>query len=157
VSGNPYSTDRDLMNIKTQKDEGRHGIGWPAGIVGGLLLISVGLDLLAHPVFGLTDAATLILSLYLGFWTYVLGIVGFVILSTKWLVDRWLVDWRRVQLTRTTMSRYSPLEPRSERLEEPESDGSQFLEHDDVSPVIPSRLSRHSEDRNKVTSSTRVA
>lgn len=152
VSGNPYSTDRDLMNITTQRDEGRQGIGWPAGIVGGLLLISTGLELLVHPVFGLTDAATLILSLYLGFWTYVLGIVGFLILSTKWLVD-----WRRMRLTRTTMSRYSPIEPRSEGLEEPELEGSQFLEHDDVSPIVPSRSSRHSEDRNKVTSSTRVA
>jgi hypothetical protein len=141
------------MNIKTQRDEGRQGIGWPAGIVGGVLFISVGLDLLAHPVFGLTDAATLILFLYLGFWTYVLGIVGFLILSTKWIVD-----WRRVRLTRTTMSRYSSIdEPRSEGLEEPELEGSQFLERDDVSPLVPSRLSRHSDDRNKVTSSTRVA
>jgi hypothetical protein len=140
------------MNIKTQRDEGRQGIGWPAGSVGGLLLISAGLDLLAHPVFGLTDAATLILFLYLGFWTYVLGFVGFLILSTKWLVD-----WQRVRLTRTPMSRYFLLEPRSERLEEPGLEGSQFVEHDDVSPIVPSRSSRHSDDRNKVTTSTRVA
>ena len=140
------------MNITTQRDERRQGIGWPAGIIVGLLLISAGLDLLAHQVFGPIDAATLLLSLYLGFWTYVLGIVGFLILSTKWLVD-----WRRVRLTRTTMTRYSPIEPRSEGLEEPELEGPQFLEHNDVSPLVPDRLSRHSDDRNKVTSSTRVA
>src|SRR5262245_37346201 len=145
------------MNFNTQRERGRQTIGWPAGIVGGLLLLSVGLQLLAQPMFGLTDAATLILSLYLGFWTYVLGIVGFLLLSVTWVVDWWLGDWRRVRLTRTTMRRSSPAEEPNEGLETLEREGPQLLGHDDVSPIVPSRSSRHIEDRNKLTSSTRVA
>jgi hypothetical protein len=63
-------------------------MNWPAGAVGGLLLIGIGLELLAHQTFGQTDVATLLLALYLGFWFSVLGIAGFVILSVAWLVSR---------------------------------------------------------------------
>ena len=129
-----FAADGDLMNVNTQRERGRQRIGWPAGLVGGLLLLSVGLQLLAQPVFGLTDVATLILSLYLGFWTYVLGMIGVLFLSAKWVVD-----WRRVRLTQTTMRRSTPAELRNEGLETLEREGPQILEHDDVSPM-PSRV-----------------
>jgi len=63
-------------------------IGWPAGTVGALLLIGLGLELAAHQMFGQTDVATFLLAVYLGFWFSVLGIAGFLALSIAWLVSR---------------------------------------------------------------------
>jgi hypothetical protein len=74
------------MNTRIQRDTPSRGIGWLAGTVGGLLLISLGLELLAHQAFGQTDVATLLLAVYLAFWFSVLGIVGFVVLAIAWLV-----------------------------------------------------------------------
>lgn len=91
------------MNGQSQSDEGIQGIGWLAGTVGALLLISTGLGLLAHQMFGQTDVDTLLWALYLGFWTSVLGIVGFLVLSI-----RWLIDWWRVRTNRAAMNRLSP-------------------------------------------------
>jgi hypothetical protein len=68
-------------------------IGWIAVAVGGLLFISLGLELLAHQAFGQTDVATLLLALYLAFWSSVLGIAGFLVLSILWFVA-----WRRPEM-----------------------------------------------------------
>ena len=65
-------------------------IGWPTGIIGGLLLVSLGLELLARQVFGQTDVGTLLWALYLGFWSFVLGTTGFLLLAAQWLIE-----WRR--------------------------------------------------------------
>ena len=56
--------------------------------MGGLLITGLGLELLAHQMFGPTDVATLLLALYLAFWFSVIGIAGFIILSVAWLVGR---------------------------------------------------------------------
>jgi hypothetical protein len=74
------------MNTRIQRDTPSRGIGWLAGTVGGLLLISLGLELLAHQTFGQTDVATFLLAVYLAFWFSVFGIVGFVVLAIAWLV-----------------------------------------------------------------------
>jgi hypothetical protein len=74
------------MNATTQRDTPSRGLGWLAGTVGGLLLISLGLELLAHQTFGQTDVATFLLAVYLAFWFSMLGILGFVVLSIAWLV-----------------------------------------------------------------------
>jgi hypothetical protein len=74
------------MNTATQRDTRAQEIGWLAGTVGGLLLISLGLELLAHQTFGQTDVATFLLAVYLAFWFSVLGIAGFVVLAIAWLV-----------------------------------------------------------------------
>lgn len=63
-------------------------IGWFGGAVGGLLVTGLGLELLAHQMFGPTDVATLLLALYLAFWFSVIGIAGFILLSVAWLVGR---------------------------------------------------------------------
>ena len=82
----------DLMN-RTIQGAGRiRHIGSPTGIVGGLLLISLGLQLLAHQVFGQTDIGTLLWAHYLGFWSYILGTTGFLFLSVQWLIE-----WRHVR------------------------------------------------------------
>jgi len=132
------------MTSKTRATSTFQRAAWV--VVSLLLLISAGLPLFARQALGQVSVATILLALYLATWSYLLGLVGLLFLSV-----RCLVNWRRVRLTRTTMS------PRSEGLEEPEPEGSQFLEHDGVSPIVPSRLSRHSNDLNKGTSSTRVA
>jgi len=79
----------------TSKEESRR-IGWLAVAVGGLLFISLGLELLAHQTFGQTDVATLLLALYLAFWSLALGIAGFLMLSI-----RWFVEWRQLGMDRT--------------------------------------------------------
>ena len=133
------------MTSKTRATSTFQRAAWV--VVSLLLLISAGLPLFfARQALGQVSVAIILLALYLATWSYLLGLVGLLFLSV-----RCLVNWRRVRLTRTTMS------PRSEGLEEPEPEGPQFLEHDGVSPIVPSRLSRHSNDLNKGTSSTRVA
>jgi hypothetical protein len=134
------------MNSKTRENGEFQWTGWVVGGASLLLLLSDGLELFVQQTLGHYSMATFILALFLAFWSYVLGLGVLLFLSV-----RCLVNWRRMRLTRTTMSR------RSEGLEEPGPEGSQFLEHDDVSPIVPSRLSRHSDDPNKGTSSTRVA
>ena len=74
----------------TQRDKSEkefHRIGWLAVAVGGLLFISLGLELLAHQAFGQTDVATFLLALYLAFWSFALGIAGFLVLSIRWLAE----------------------------------------------------------------------
>lgn len=91
------------MNTKIRGDH----IGWPTGIVGGLLLISLGLELLAHQVFGQTDVGTLLWALYLGFWSSVLGTIGFL-----FLVIHWLIAWQRVRADQAAMYRWASTEPK---------------------------------------------
>jgi hypothetical protein len=82
--------------METQGDKNETGmrrIGWHAVVVGGSLLISLGLQLVAHQTFGQTDVATLLLVLYLAFWSSVLGIGGFLLLAI-----RWLSEWRRTRV-----------------------------------------------------------
>lgn len=87
------------MNAKIRKNRRIQHIGWPTGIVGGLLLISLGLELLAHQVFGQTDVGTLLWALYLGFWGFVLGTTGLLLLAVQW----W-IEWRRFDQGKKTMN-----------------------------------------------------
>lgn len=75
------------MNSKIQGDGRIQHIGWLTGLVGGLLLISLGFELLARQVFGHTDVGTLLWALYLGFWSFVLGATGFLLFAVQWLVE----------------------------------------------------------------------
>jgi hypothetical protein len=84
------------MNTKIQENARIQDLGWPAGIVGGLLFFSLGLELLGHQVFGQTDVDTLLWALSLGFWSFVLGTTGFLILTVQW----W-VEWRRFDRDKT--------------------------------------------------------
>ncbi|MGH7206495.1 MAG: hypothetical protein ACREI2_09840 [Nitrospiraceae bacterium] len=126
-------------------------MGWVVGSVSLLLLISAGgLELFAQQTLGQASVATILLALYLASLLYVVGLVGLVVLSV-W----WLVGWLRVRGKRAAMSGYAPAELKSRRLEK-EQEGPQFQEHG-VAPVVPSRSSRESDDRNKATSPSRVA
>jgi len=78
--------------MKIQRNGRIQHIWWATGIVGGLLFISLGLELLGQQMFGRTDLGTLLWALYLGFWSFVLGTIGFLVLAA-----RWLAAWRRVR------------------------------------------------------------
>ncbi|MBY0247075.1 MAG: hypothetical protein K2Q17_05350 [Nitrospiraceae bacterium] len=67
------------MNTTIQKEPRGHHIGWLTGIVGGLLLSSLGLELLAQQVFGRTDVGTLLWALHL----LCLGASGFLLLVVR--------------------------------------------------------------------------
>ena len=139
------------MNSKTRGNGGFQGMGWVGGSAVALLLISAGLTLFVGQAVGQASVATILLALYLASLSYVLGLVGLVLLSV-W----WLVKWRRVRVTRAAMSRYAPTEPRSRRLDKPELEDPQILQQA-VTPVVPSRSSRESDDKNKTISPSRVA
>jgi hypothetical protein len=139
----------DGMHSKTpgkERDGGIRRIGWLVSIIGALLLISAGLELLAHQVFGQIDVDTLLWALYLGFWTYVLGFAGFLILSV-----RWLVDWRRVGTSRMAMNQLPFTESKRRRLEKPELEGPPQILEQAVAPVVPGRSSWDCNDGNEAS------
>ena len=138
------------MNIITQEDGEIRGVGWLAGGTGTLLLISLGLELLAHQVFGQTDMATLLLALYLAFWSLGLGIVGYLILSVSWLMD-----WWRLRANRVATSPQSTTEPRQKHLEGPEQETPQFLQRC-LAPAVPIRQSKQSDDKDAQKCFTRA-
>jgi hypothetical protein len=75
------------MDTKIQEDASLQPIVWPTTIVGWLLLISLGLELLAHQVFRQIDLGTLLWALYLSFWSFVLGTAGFLLLAVRWCLS----------------------------------------------------------------------
>ena len=122
------------MNSKTRGNSVFQGMGWVVGSVSLLLLISAGLELFVQQTLGHNSVATIILALFLAFWSYVLGLVGLLFLSV-----RWLVSWRRLWVKPAAMSRYSPAESRSRRLEKLELRDHQFIEKG-MAPVVPSTV-----------------
>ena len=126
------------MNSHTGRNGESHGMGWVGDSAVVLLLIGTGLAVFVQQTLGHVSLATTLLTLYLSSWAYVLGFLGLFFLSV-----RWLGNWRRVQATRVAMSRYSP--------------ALQFLLHQGVAPVVPTRSHGESDDRNKATSPSRVA
>ena len=104
----------DFMNTKIQGGARIQHIVWPTGIIGGLFLISLGLELLAHQVFGQTDLGTLLWALYLSFWSFVLGATGLL-----FFIIRWLMAWRRVRADQVVMHRDGSTEPKDCRFEKP--------------------------------------
>ena len=141
----------DLMNSKTRENGEFQRTGWIIGSASLLLLISAGLELFVQQTLGHNSVATILLALYLATWSYLLGLVGLLFLSV-----RRLLRWRSVRIQRAVMSQYSPAEPTSRYLEQPELRDPQYFQQG-VAPVVPSRSSRESDDRNKATSPSRVA
>ena len=131
------------MTSKTRATSAFQRAGWV--VVSLLLLISAGLPLFARQALGQVSVATILLALYLARWSYVLGLVGLLFLSV-----RCLLRWRSVRIQRAVMSQYSPAEPRSRYLEKLELRDHQCIGKD-IAPVVPSRSSRESDDRNKAT------
>jgi len=139
------------MHSKTRENGEFQWTGWVVGGASLLLLISAGLELFVQQTLGHNDVATVILALYLALWSYVLGL-GVLLILAMWC----LVEWRRVRIKRAAMSRDASAGPRSRHLEQPELRDPQYLQQG-VAPLVPSRSSRESEDRNKATSPSKVA
>ncbi len=74
------------MNGDIQRDRRQRRMDRVAAIAGLLLLISLGLELQAHQFFGRTSIEMLLLALYLGFWSYVVGLVFLLVLVVQWLL-----------------------------------------------------------------------
>ena len=144
-----HNTSGDLMTSKTRATSAFQRAGWV--VVWLLIVISIGLPLFARQALGQVSVATIILALSLATWSYLLGLVGLLFLSV-----RWLVSWRCLWVKPAAMSRYSPAESRSRRLEKLELRDHQFIEKG-MAPVVPSRSSRDNDDRNKATSPSKVA
>ena len=144
-------TRGELMNSKTQGNAVFQGIGWVVGSASLLLLISAGLELFVQETFGHSSVGTVILALFLAFWSYVLGLSVLLFLSV-----RWLVEWRCVWVKRAARNSDASAGPRSRRLENPELRAPQYPQQG-VAPVVPSRSSRDSDDGNETNHRTRVA
>jgi hypothetical protein len=143
------------MKHKTWANRVLQTRGWIIGSAAVLLLLSAGgLTLLAQHAREQSDVVTVLLALHLAAWSYVLGIVGLVLLPVLELIG-----WLRMPVKPESKSQYSPVEPGRRDLANPEREGPQFLQQGvaSVASVVPSRLSRQSHDRNKATSSTKVA
>jgi hypothetical protein len=139
------------MTSKTRGKSKFQGTGWVVGSVSLVLLISAGLELFVQQTLGHHSVATVILALFLAFWSYVLVLGGLLFLAV-W----WLVNWRRLRVKPAAMSRYSPTESRIRHLEKLELSDHEFIEKG-IAPVVQCRSSRESDDRNKATSPSRVA
>jgi hypothetical protein len=60
---------------------------WAAGIAGLLLLISVGLEVYVGQALGQASVMTLLMTLYVAAWAFVIGLVGLVVVSGWWLAE----------------------------------------------------------------------
>jgi hypothetical protein len=100
------------------------------GVAGVLLSINAGLQLFVLQAHGRVSIATILLVLYLAAWSYVLGLVGLVLLSAWWISGR-----LRRKASRAAIGDAS-IEPRNRRLETRRQEGRQVFE-DDVAAVIP--------------------
>lgn len=125
--------------------------GWVSGSAVLLLLSAGGLTLLAQYAREQANVVTMLLALHLASWSYALGIVGLVLAPVLELIA-----WRRVRVNRAALSRCSTTDPRRLDLEKSEMEGMQVLQQD-MAPIALSRSFHHSGDRNKATSSSKVA
>jgi hypothetical protein len=116
-----WSRRGDLMNSKTRESREFSWMGWVVGGISLLLLLSAGLELFVQQTLGHHSVATVILALYLAFWSDVLGL-GILLFLAMW----WLVEWRRVSVKRAATSRDASPGPRSQHLEEPDSREPQY-------------------------------
>jgi hypothetical protein len=140
----------DVMKRKTWANRVLQTRGWIIGSAAVLLLLSAGgLMLLAQHAREQANVVTALLALHLASWSYVLGIVCLVLLPVLELIG-----WFRVR--RAARIRYSSVEPRRRDLEKLKMESTQLLQQG-VASVVPSRSSRQSDERNKATSSTKVA
>lgn len=110
-----WSGSGDLMNSKTRENREFPWMGWVVAGVILLLLLSAGLELFVQQTLGHHSVASVILALYLAFWSDVLGL-GILLFLAVW----WIVEWRRVSIKRAAMSSEVSTGPRSQHLEEPE-------------------------------------
>lgn len=136
------------MKSKIQEDTNLQHTLWPIVIVGWLLLSSLGLELLAHQVFGQIDLGTLLRALYLSFWSFVLGTAGFLLLAVRW--------WLDLQISPVAMNRLSS-ESKSSHFVKSKFEVPIHIPHQDEIAAYPCRSSRNCEDGNEIDGRMKVA
>ena len=142
----------DVMRHKTPVNRVLQTRGWVIGGAAVLLLLSAGgLALLAQHAREQTNVVTVLLALHLASWSYVLGVVGLVLVPVLELIGRF-----RPAVKPGSMSRTSPVEPRRRDFEQPEMEETLSLQKA-MAPATLIQLSRQSDDLSKATSSTKVA
>jgi hypothetical protein len=139
------------MKRKTLANRVLQTRGWVSGSAVLLLLSAGALTLLAQYAREQANVVTMLLALHLASWSYALGIVGLVLAPVFELIA-----WWRVRVNRAALSRYSTTDPRRPDLEKSGIEGMQVLQRD-MAPIALSRSFRHSDDRNKTASSSKVA
>lgn len=150
--GEPHMSNGDVMKSKTWANRVVQSSEWVLGGTVALPLISAGgLALLAQHAREQANVTTLLLAIHLGFWSYVLGLIG-LFLSLAW----WLVSRRRFQVARSARSRYSPAEPTRRHLATFKPEHSYVLQQG-LAPIAPGRSSMEIEDKDRSNSRTRVA
>lgn len=102
-------------------------MNWLVVGAGAVLLISAGLELLAHQFFGQTSMATLLLAVYLGFWSFVLGIIFVFVLAL-----RGLLAWWRLRAAGETVRRDSVSGPGTRSFVEPGQQAARSVAPDAV-------------------------
>jgi hypothetical protein len=114
-----------------------------------LFVFSAALELVAQHPSERASVGSMLLAVYLGFWSYVLGIVGLLLLSVRWIQGR-----LRKRGARAAMSGSSPGEPPSRDLVKPAPEA----QPPDQSVLSGgSTRSTRETDGNKTTSRAKVA
>jgi len=108
-----------------------------------LFLFSAGLQLFTHYASGRASVASMLLAVFLAFWSYVLGIAGLLFISV-----RWIRQWLRERDARAAMSGSSTVEVTRRG-------PAQLSDHSEMSgrSILPTREI----DGDKTTSCVKVA
>jgi hypothetical protein len=138
------------MESKTGMNGEFRWMRWLLGSISVLLLMAAGrLAVFAQPPPWEANVTKILLALYLAFWSYVLGIVGLVLLAVWWFVGR------RMQTNRADMSRYSRAKSRHRGRIHPVLEPQQFREQG-AATGDPIPLTVTARNGNKIDNLTRV-
>ncbi len=141
----------DVMKYKTRENRGFRAREWVIGSAAVLLLLSGGLALLAQHARDQANVVTALLALHLASWSYVVSIVGLLLLPVLELVGLW-----RMRVKQAAIRRYSSAEPRHRRLETPKLEGARSTRQS-VGPLLANPSSRKRGDGNENIGLNRVA
>lgn len=141
----------DVMKSKTRTNHVFHTREWVVGSAAVLFLLSAGgLTLLAQYTREQANVAAELLALHLASWSYVLGIVGLLVLPVLELID-----WLRMRVKRAVIRRYSSAEPRR-RAEKSKLEGVQSTRRSG-GPLLANSSSRKGDEENENIGLNRVA
>jgi hypothetical protein len=139
------------MKRKTGTNHVFHTREWAIGSAAVLFLLGAGgLTLLAQYTREQANVVAELLALHLASWSYVLGIVGLLLLPVLELID-----WLRMRVKRAAIRRYSSAEPRR-RAEKLKLESVQSTRQS-VGPPLANSSSRMGNEEDENISLNRVA
>ncbi|HET7058136.1 MAG TPA: hypothetical protein VFI05_05345 [Nitrospiraceae bacterium] len=141
----------DVMKSKTRTNHVFHTWEWVVGSAAVLFLLSAGgLTLLAQYTREQANVVAELLALYLASWSYVLGIIGLLLLPVLELID-----WLRMRVKRAVIRRYSSAEPRR-WAEKPKLESVQSTQQN-VGPLLANPSSKMGDEEHENIGLNRVA